>query len=490
VTGTEAGDTVPGATTHGRDDRALHDGTVGSGPRGPRRRPLAALLGVGLAVALATGACGGSAPSTSGKAAPAATMPPGPACITAENGGGCLQVAPGDRRVDLIRPSFSNPTSITNPLHPSSKLAQVIYGGQVDGKPLRTEFTRLPATKTITWDGQQVETVVMQYVNYLGGRIEEVALDWFAQADDGAVWYFGEDVFNYADGAVADTQGSWIAGKGGPPAMIMPASPKVGNVYRSENMPGVVFEEVTVKAVGQTVPGPSGPVGGALTANELHFDGKREDKVFAPGYGEFSTGDPKGDLELASLAVPTDARPGPLPAELAALSGAIRATFDRVGADDWSGAATATRRLRQAWDAYRSGGVPEQLVRQMQRDVDTLAGAVAARTPAEAHAAALRVAQNDLDLRLQHRPAAEIDLDRLRLWARQLQVDTAAGDPGAVAGDVTTMEWTRDRVRHTLDQATAARLDDQLRQLRAAAGNRDLPAAAKAAPALLKTLAA
>jgi hypothetical protein len=230
-------------------------------------------------------------------------------------------------------------------------------------------------------------------------------------------------------------------------------------------------------------------VGGALTANELHFDGKREDKIFAPGYGEFSTGDPKGDLELASLAVPTDARPGPLPAELTALSGAVRATFDRVAADDWGGAATATRRLRQAWDGYRSGDVPDQLVRQMQRDVDTLAGAVAARTPAEAHAAALRVAQNDLDLRLQHRPVAEIDLDRLRLWARQLEVDTAAGDAGDVAGDVTTMEWTRDRVRHTLDQATAARLDDQLRQLRAAADGGDLPAAAKAAPALVKTLA-
>src|SRR6266511_127179 len=325
-----------------------HNQAVGSGPRGPRRRPPAALLGIGLAVALATSACGGgSAPSSSRKPAPAATMPAGPACIQPENGGGCLQLAPGDKRVDLTRPSFSNPTSITNPLHPSSRLAQVIYGGQVDGKPLRTEFTRLPGTKTITWDGQRVETVVLQYLNYLDGRIEEVALDWFAQADDGAVWYFGEDVFNYADGAVADTKGSWIAGKGGPPAMIMPASPKVGNVYRSENIPAVVFEEVTVKTVGQTVQGPSGPVSGALTASELHFDGKREDKVFAPGYGEFSTGDPKGDLELASLAVPTDARPGPLPAKLTALSSAVRAAFDRVGGNDWRGAASPTSSSRR-----------------------------------------------------------------------------------------------------------------------------------------------
>lgn len=52
------------------------------------------------------------------------------------------------------------------------------------------------------------------------------------------------------------------------------------------------------------------------------------------------------------------------------------------------------------------------------------------------------------------------------------------------------MEWIRDRVRHTLDQPTAARLDAQLRDLRAAADGEDVPAAANAAPALLQTLAA
>jgi hypothetical protein len=466
-----------------------HGGAAPPRPPGRTRRPAAALLGLGLVVALAAGACGGSGPPPSRKKPPpAATLPAGPACIRPENGSGCLQLAPGDRRVDLTRPSFSNPTSITNPLHPSSRLAQVLYGGQVDGKPLRTEFSLLPGTKTVAWDGQQVETVVLQYLNFLDGRIEEVALDWFAQADDGAVWYFGEDVFNYADGAVADTKGTWIAGRNGPPAMIMPASPRVGNVYRSENMPEVVFEEVTVKSVGQTVPGPSGPVGGAITASELHFDGTREDKVFAPGYGEFATGDPNGDLEVASLAVPTDARPGPPPAQLATLSTAVRAAFDAVGASHWSRASSASAALRRAWDAYRAGGVPDRLEQQMSRDLGTLAATVAGRQAAAARGAALRVAQNDLDLRLRHRPLAEIDLERLRLWARQLAVDSAARDPGAVTGDIATLEWVRDRVRHTLEPATAARLDGQIRDLRAAADRKDLAAAASAAPALLRTL--
>jgi hypothetical protein len=91
---------------------------------------------------------------------------------------------------------------------------------------------------------------IHQYVAYSGGRILEVALDWYAQADDGSVWYFGEDVFNYEDGVVADTHGTWLAGRDGPPGMIMPANPAGDQVYRPENIPGLVFEEVTVKSTG------------------------------------------------------------------------------------------------------------------------------------------------------------------------------------------------------------------------------------------------
>ena len=57
----------------------------------------------------------------------------------------------------------------------------------------------------------------------------------YAQADDGSVWYLGEDVFNYEDGAIADTAGTWFAGIDGPAAMIMPADPKVGDVPAREH---------------------------------------------------------------------------------------------------------------------------------------------------------------------------------------------------------------------------------------------------------------
>jgi hypothetical protein len=52
---------------------------------------------------------------------------------------------------------------------------------------------------------------------YLDGTITEVAIDRYAQADDGSVWYFGEDVIDYVGGAAAFTEGTWLAGRDGRP---------------------------------------------------------------------------------------------------------------------------------------------------------------------------------------------------------------------------------------------------------------------------------
>jgi hypothetical protein len=52
---------------------------------------------------------------------------------------------------------------------------------------MRIEVTRLPQARAIRWDGRRVEMVASQFVVGLGGRIREVAVDDFAQADDGSV---------------------------------------------------------------------------------------------------------------------------------------------------------------------------------------------------------------------------------------------------------------------------------------------------------------
>lgn len=424
-------------------------------------------------------------------AAPAVTLPAASTCGT-DSGEGC---APDSARVDLAEPTFTNSTQVTNPLFPISQLHSAVLLGNIDGHLFRAETTLLPDTKTIDWNSQPVEALVSQYTAYLDGRIEEVALDWYAQDDDGSVWYLGEDVFNYEDGVIADTDGTWLAGQDGPGAMIMPANPQAGDVYRPENSPGIVFEEVTVKSVGRTVTGPHGPVKGAIMTEELHMDGGHEDKIFAPGYGEFSTGS-GGDLEALALAAPTDALAGPPPAELDALVSGAADIFDAAEAGDWSAAGTTLKAMTTAWADYQAGGdVPALLEAQLSRALAALAGdalvpAVNHRNATGTRKAAIDVAQAGLDLQLRHRPPAAIDQARFGWWVQQLLVDAAGDEPGPILGDVTTLEWIWARFAHTLDSAAISDIEAQLDELRAAADDEDLEAAADAAAQLRDTLAA
>ncbi len=398
-----------------------------------------------------------------------------------DSGEGC---APTSEWIDLYQPSFSDPTNITNPLFPISSLNRVLLFGTVDGFPFRTETTLMPGTRMIEWNGQQVEVLESQYVAFLDDRIHEVALDWYAQADDGSVWYFGEDVFNYEDGVVADTEGTWLAGRDGPAAMIMPGNPQVGDVFHPENAPGFVFEEVVVKSIGETLHGPQGLIEGGIVTEELHMDGSHEDKIFAPGYGEFLTG-VGGDLEAVALAAPTDVLSVSLPAEVETVFSGALTIFDAAQAEDWNTASATTDTVLAAWEAYQTGDLPRMLDARMSWALVELVAAVDAHQPIEARQAAILVARASLDFQLRYRPVVEVDHALFHLWAAQILVDVAADDPAGVAGDVATLEWVWDRIAHTFESEDASAIEALLGDLRTAADGEDLEAAASTAEQLL-----
>ncbi len=403
------------------------------------------------------------------------------ACL--DESGKPLPLAPQSARVDLAIPKFSNPKNVINPLFPIARLERALLLGAVDGVPLRVETTLLAEPQKIDVEGQQIETLVSQYVAWIGGRIAEVAIDLYAQGDDGSVWYFGEDVFNYTNGVVVDTDGTWHAGEDGPPAMIMPARPKVGDVFRPENICELVFEEVTVKTVGMTVPGPRGPVTGAIVAEELHMDGLRENKIFAPGYGEFSSGSGP-NLEAIALAVPTDALPGTLPAPVRTLTSGAITVFDAALAADWSSANTTVSAMNNAWNSFRASGVPPMLELPMRMALAALTTAVNARQAGAARQAAVEVHRAGLDFELRHRPRAEIDMALLDNWARQLLVDVAAGNRAHALGSAASLRWIRERLGHDVTVSEARIIDGNLADLRQAAERLDAPRAAAAAAAL------
>ena len=461
-------------------------------PPAAARRPATVLLTI-VVVALVTGGCtghGGSGAATSNRTS-AGTAPSSPRTIPQPPLGKLSKLArsrlaPDSARVDLVVPSFSHPTKVTNPLFPISNLNAVIVG-EVGGEPLKIETTLLPQTKTVEWSGQRVEALQSQFCAYLKGRITEVAVDLYAQADDGSVWYFGEDVVDYASGVAATTSGTWRVGLDGPAAMIMPGHPKVSDVYRTENIPGVAFEQVTVKKVGVTVNGPSGPIHGAMVGQELHQDETAlEPKTFAPGHGEWFSGGGH-DFEANALAVPADALSAPTPAELTTLSSGAYEILDTARSKDWKAASATVKSMTSAWNTFRAGGVPERLGAQISKALDALAAAVGARNNPKAPQAALDVADASLDLQLRYRPVVAINLARFELWARQLLEDAAAKNPAAVHSDVTTLAWIRDRI--ALTDADGNGIDDQLRYLRSVADAREFEVATVQAARLRETLA-
>ncbi len=458
-------------------------------------------LGAAVAVTVGASACGGgeSEQASGDSVASSSEVLETPRSIPIEQpthaelaaaGLAQLPLAPESERIDLEAAPFTNPTEITNPLFPISDLQSVVLSGRVDGKPFHTETTLLPETRFIeVADGEVVEAAVSQYAAFLDGRIEEVALDYYAQADDGSVWYLGEDVNDYnEDGLIDGTEGTWLAGREGPPEMIMPADPQVGDVHRAENIPAIAFEEVEVKSIDETVDGPTGPVQDALVAAELHDDGSYSDKTFAPGYGEFFSAH-EGDVEAMALAVPTDALGGSPAAELELLSNEGQAVAEAAVAGSWGPAAAGLEQITKAWDDYRGGDVPPRIAGEMSRAVDNLSAGIDARDVAEAGNGAIDVAQSALDLELRHLPPAEIDLARFGLWTQQILVDAAAGDSGAVNGDIATMEWVRDRFAQAIDRADLTRIDTHILVLRGSVVDQEPKAAEAEAKRLLGTLA-
>jgi len=401
---------------------------------------------------------------------------------------GNLRVAPDDQRVDMTVPTFSHPTDVSNPLFPVSQQASVLFVGHVDGKPFRTEVTLLPFTRVIQWGGQSIETLVSQYVAYLDGRLQEVAYDLYAQADDGSVWYFGEDVADLAHGDIVTKEGTWTAGKDGPAQMIMPGDPQVGDVYRTENIPGIAFEQVTVQETDRTLRGPVAPIPGGMVGEELHLGGGIEDKLFAPGYGEFFTRDGR-DVEALATAVPTDAVSGPMPSGTVRLRAGMDRVARQIASGDWRGAKATVASMEAAWRALRAGDVPHLEVPWVSRTLSELSRAVRAKDAPRARQAVIDATLRILDLEIRYLPTTQIDLARIELWTEQLAADAAVKDASAVNGDVFTLFYLRDRILQVLTPDERTSVDTLIDRLQVSGADHDVARAVTAASSLRRVVA-
>ena len=458
-----------------------------SEPRPLNRRRSKRLLALALAtsvvvagVGFASNANGIAKTRAHAKQASAQSQPPNASdewpvteCGTVD-GTGC---APTNKRVDLTRPRFSDPLQITNPLFPVSKLHSVVQLGIVDDKPFRSETTTLAQTGVVDWYGRKIPVVLSQYTAWLDGRVVEIALDRYAQADDGSVWYFGEDVTDYEDGVAVFTEGTWLAGRDGPPAMVMPAHPELGDVFRVENVIGIVFEELTVIKVNQTLVGPNGPVRGAIVLDELGADGGHSQKTLAPGYGEFLT---TNDTELEAVAVvsPTNSLPGGVPVAIRKIVTAAGGELEYVRAEDWELATAASERIQAQFDVVRATPQPPRVMAALTTAVSSLMSAVAAKNITTAETRAVDVAQSAIDLEARYLGRVDIEIARFHNHVQRLRVHAAADDLGGVVGEVASLEWITVRLRGQIGETAQRELDTGMRELRGASDDENVAAAA------------
>jgi hypothetical protein len=166
----------------------------------------------------------------------------------------------------------SNPAPVTTPYNPAFNPSE--FGGPIDNPylPLRpgTLFryrgvgddgkTRELNTVRVTRRTKRImgvkATVVLDQV-FSEGKPEERTFDWYAQDNEGNVWYLGENSSNFEHGRWVRDDGSWEAGVGnGQPGVIMLAHPQRGEAYRQEYSPGHAVDQAEVLGPGGAVATP------------------------------------------------------------------------------------------------------------------------------------------------------------------------------------------------------------------------------------------
>lgn len=196
---------------------------------------------------------------------------------------------------------FANPTAITNTYLPLASLHQDILTGKEDGKSLRVERSMKPGSRSFTIDGHKVEARIMEDREFVGGKLKEITLDYFAQSDAGAVYYLGEKVDVYRDGKVVGHEGAWLVGEhNAKPGLLIPAHPKVGDKFRSEDVPGIAVEDDEVVSVEETVVVPSGTYKHCVKVRETVSGEAPEYKYYAPSIGVVREAPSGGDIKLIS----------------------------------------------------------------------------------------------------------------------------------------------------------------------------------------------
>lgn len=175
---------------------------------------------------------------------------------------------------------------VTNQFYPLTPGTVYSYQGETADGVETITIEVLSQTRTVNG----VSATVVRDRAFLEGELIEDTEDWFAQDEDGNVWYLGENTKEYENGQVVSTEGSWEWGVDGAlPGIIMWADPAAhaGEEYRQEFYEGVAEDWGKVLAFNEAVTVPHGSFTGCIKTEDWSGlePAVREEKYYCPGIG-------------------------------------------------------------------------------------------------------------------------------------------------------------------------------------------------------------
>jgi len=167
--------------------------------------------------------CGSSTTPTPTAPAPTATeipdVEPAPDVETTED--------PEFALPDISNSSFSNPTNIDNKYFPMTPGTHYVYEGFTEEAGRQVPHSIVFTVTDLTKELLGIRSVVAYIVDYSDGQLVEAEIAFYAQADDGTVWFMGEHPEVYEDGKIVEAP-TWIPGfKGAQAGIVMKAEPEL-----------------------------------------------------------------------------------------------------------------------------------------------------------------------------------------------------------------------------------------------------------------------
>ena len=155
----------------------------------------------------------------------------------------------------------------------------------LEGGTVRLTITVLDAIRTVAG----VETRVVEERETDKGTVVEVSRNYFAISKrTNSVFYFGEDVDIYKNGAIANHEGAWLAGANGAQfGLMMPGDALLKARFYQEIAPKVAMDRAEIVSLTANVVTPAGAFSNCLETEETTplEPRAKETKYYARGIG-------------------------------------------------------------------------------------------------------------------------------------------------------------------------------------------------------------